>query len=1065
MNNMNEISRWKGSPVWRILTLMILLIFSSHTASSQTRQVQGTVRDQDGKPLAGVSVSVVESQKQTFSDGKGNFSIAVKSSDKSLTFSYVGYEGKIVALGDRTQLQVSLAVATSQMDEVVIIGYGTAQRKDLTGSVGSVKIEDLQKAPVKTFDEALAGRVAGVQVSSAEGQPGSSIDITIRGNNSITQSNFPLFVIDGFPFESAGDQSINPINTIDPGDIESIDVLKDASATAIYGARGANGVIIVTTKRGKVGKPVLTFNTYYGLQENNKRLQSLDPYEFVRLQNEIDSVRTRTLYFQDGRNLDYYRTVKGINWEDEITRVAPMQNHYFNIAGGTDKTKYSTTLSYTGQDGVLINSGFKRILGKMVLDQQVNDKLKVGMNASYSYIKTFGTPTSASGYVNETNMLFSVWSFRPLSIDPTLDLINEPVDPEVEQGNNNTFNPILTARNELRENYGGSLNTNAYLEYEINKYLKLRLAGGYNQGQREYDVFNGRFSRSGFISNFAVSGSKSIFMSSGWQNANTLTYARRLNKNHYFDLMVGFSAESGKSRLFNGSAILLPNESLGLNGLGEGIPNAVGAGSSEWALASFMGRLNYKLLDRFIFTTTLRVDGSSRFLGDNIWGYFPSAAAAWQMDKEEWLKSVPAISTSKLRLSWGVTGNNAVSNFAAYPAMAAVNTDAGNFYNNFPGYTFGGGYSNGLANISIGNPNLKWESTSQIDIGYNLGLFKDKLTVEVDVYDKKTSNLLLNADMSPNTGYYRSIKNIGKVGNRGLEITLSYSPVVKKDFSWNTSFNIAFNRNKVLSLAENQNYLLTSQGWGDDWKNIPGYVAKIGEPIGMFYGYIYEGVYKYGDFNKVGDNYVLKDNVTSNNASGTSVQPGDIKYRDLNGDYIINEADKTVIGNPNPIHIGGFSNNFSYKGFDLNVFLQWSYGNDILNANRIVFESAYKYGYNQWATYADRWTPENPDSDIPGVAAIKGNASKAYSTRVVEDGSFLRLKTVALGYNFKKEFLQGIKLKTLRIYASAQNLVTWTKYSGYDPEVSVRRSALTPGFDFSAYPRARTITVGLNTTF
>lgn len=1047
--------------------VVILALFCWSLPVFAQRTLKGTVSDINGQPLIGVTVAVKESKKAVVSDTKGNFQLTLQPQEKTLLFTYIGYQEKTVTPGDKKELSVVMNEAVSQMNDVVVIGYGTVRRRDLTGSVASVNMPDLQKAPVKTFDEALAGRVAGVQVTSSEGQPGSNINITIRGNNSITQSNFPLFVIDGFPVESASDYSINPINTLDPNDIESIDILKDASATAIYGARGANGVVIVTTKRGKVSAPVITYNGYYGLQENNKRISSLNPYDFVKLQQEIDPLKTQELYFKDGKTLDYYKTVEGINWEDQVTRVAPMTNHYVNMSGGSTKTKYSTTLSYTGQDGVLLNSGFKRMLGKIALDQSVNDKLKVGINTAYSYVKNFGTPTSVSGYVNETNLLFSVWSFRPIVANSDYDLINAPTDDpgEVEQGNNNTFNPVLTLKNELRENYGANINANAYAEYAINSFLKLRITGGYNGGTREYDVFNGRYSRAGFISLNAVSGSKTFYQNSGWQNSNTLTYSRRFNKNHYLDVMGGIAMEAGKSKAFGAYAINLPNESTGLNGLDEGTPNTITSYSSEWTLASFLGRINYKLFDRFLFTATMRADGSSRFQANNKWGYFPSGAAAWQMDKEKFMKAIPQVSSATLKVSYGVTGNNGVSNFASYPAMGVANNDAANFYNNYPAYTFGGAYQVGLANLNIGNPNLKWETTRQVDIGYNLGLFKDRLMIEFDVYEKRTSNLLLNADMAPNTGYFRSVKNIGKVSNRGLELSISYSPVVKKDFSWNSSFNISFNRNKVLALADNQNYILTSQGWGDDWKNIPGYIALINRPIAQFYGLLYDGVYGYDDFLKVGQNYVLKNNVTSNNASGTNVQPGDIKYKDLNGDYIINENDKTVIGNPVPKHIGGFTNNFTWKNFDLSVFMQWSYGNDILNANRIMFESAYKYGYNQWQSYKDRWTPENTDSNIPGVQAIKGTAAKSYSTRVVEDGSFLRIKTVSFGYNVPKSSLKALKMNAIRVYVSAQNLYTFTGYSGYDPEVSVRNSALTPGFDFSAYPRARTITFGLSATF
>lgn len=1059
--NLNSGSAFKCKTV---VMSLLLLCLSLHL-HSQNRFIKGKVTDIKGEPLVGVTVQVKGAQKGVATDRQGTFKISLADGEKILLFKYIGFEQREVTVGSQESVSVVLNESSMMMEEAVVVGYGTVKRRDLTGSVGSVNVDDLQKAPVKTFDEALAGRVAGVQVTSSEGQPGSNINITIRGNNSITQSNYPLFVIDGFPFEGASDFPVNPLATIDPNDIESIDVLKDASATAIYGARGANGVIMVTTKRGKVGKSVITYNAYYGLQENNKRVTSLNPYEFVKLQFEIDSIRTKSLYFKNGKNLEDYRNVAGIDWEDQVTRVAPMQNHYLNMAGGTEKTKYSASLSYTGQDGVLINSGFERMMGKLVLDQEVNDKLKVGINSTYSYVKNYGSPTSASGYSNETNLLFNVWAFRPVAVDSSINLIDSPIDPEVEQGNNNTFNPVLTAKNELRENFGNNLVANAFAEYSFTKDLKLKIAGGINRGAREYDLFNGPFSRAGFLSNNAISGSKTFINSTGWQNTNTLTYTKRINENHYFDLLGGFTAERGESSGFGAYAINLPNESLGLNGLEEGEANNITSYSSDWSMASFFGRVNYKLSDRYLFTATMRSDGSSRFQGKNKWGYFPSAAVAWQMDKEPFMKSLKFVSTSKLRFSWGVTGNNAVSNYASHAALSTANPDAGNPANNNPGYTFGGGYQNGLISVGIGNPDLKWESTRQLDLGYNLGLFKDKVNIEVDVYEKRTTDLLLNADMSPNTGYYRSVRNIGKVGNKGLEISLSYSPITKKDFNWTSSFNIAFNKNEVLALSDNQNYIVSSQNWGQDWQNVYGYVAMVGQPISQFYGLIYDGVYQYDDFIKVGQTYTLKNNVTANNASRGAVQPGDVKYRDLNGDLIINEDDKTVIGNPNPKHIGGFSNNFSYKGFDLSVFLQWSYGNDIYNANRIMFESAYKYGYNQYESYLNRWSPDNQDSDIPGVQAIKGAGLKAYSTRIVEDGSFLRLKTVTFGYSLPKDLLSRVKIGSARVYVSAQNLYTFTNYSGYDPEVSVRNSALTPGFDFSAYPRARTITFGLTTSF
>ena len=1049
----------------RFLALLALLLLTFSASVMAQTNVSGTVKDDQGEILTGVSVLVKGTKVSTTTNQDGKYQIAVPAGSTTLVFSYLGYEPKEMTIAGNV-INATLKSSISTLNDVVVIGYGTTTRKDLTGSVGSVNISDLQKAPVKSFDEALAGRVAGVQVTSSEGQPGSSINITIRGNNSVTQNNYPLVVIDGIIFEDPNNLSVNPLNTIDPNDIESINVLKDASSTAIYGARGSNGVIMVTTKRGKEGVPTISYNGYYGLQENTKRVESLSPYEFVKLQNEIDPIRTKNLYFVNNMTLDSYAGLKGINWENEVTRVAPMQNHYLNLSGGTKKTKYNASLSYTGQDGILLNSGFNRLQGKFVLDQEVSDRLKVGITATYSGVKNYGSPTSTGSFTNEANLLFSVWAFRPLAVNPNTNLLDLARDPEVEEANNFTFNPVLTVKNELRENNGENLAASGFAEYQITKELKFKTVASINKGSRIYDVFNGSMSRSGIAGAYLVNGSKTYLNSNTWQSYNTLNYAKRLNKDHYFDVMGGFTLEENKSSSFGAAAALLPNESLGLSGLDEGNPLNITSVTSKSTMASFIARANYKLFDRFLFTGSLRADGSSRFLGDNKWAYFPSAAVAWQLNNEQFVKNIRAISNAKLRVSYGATGNNGVGNFAAHPALSFANPDGTYTINNFPSYTFGGSDSKGLMYSSLGNAALKWEATKQADIGLELGFFKQRLTAEVDVYKKTTDDLLLNAPMSPSSGYNRVFKNIGKVQNQGLEITLGGTPIQTKDFTWTSSFNIAFNRNKVLELTDNQLYMLTSQGWGDDWKNIPGYVAKLNEPIAQFYGLVYAGTYKYEDFDLLGGVYTLKNNVPSNGGSRANVKPGDVKYVDLDGDGQITEFDKTVIGNPNPVHVGGFSNNFNYKGFDLGIFLQWSYGNDIINANRIMFESSYKYGYNQYATYTDRWSPENPASDMPGVAAGRGSSLKAYSTRVIEDGSFLRLKTVSLGYTLPSAWLQKSKVfKTGRVYVAAQNLYTWTNYSGYDPEVSVRNSALTPGFDYSAYPRARTITFGINTTF
>ncbi|MNK01769.1 vitamin B12/cobalamin outer membrane transporter [compost metagenome] len=1045
---------------------LILLMCISMASMAQVRTVTGVVTDLKGDPLVGVTVQIKGTKTMVNSNGNGGFSIKVPEGSQMLIFSYIGYEPKEAAVGQNTNLKIALKESTSQLNDVVVIGYGTVKRKDLTGSVASVNVADLQKAPVRSFDEALAGRVAGVQVVSSEGGPGGTVDIVIRGGNSITQNNSPLYVIDGFPMEDVNNATLNasnPISSIDPSDIESIDVLKDASATAIYGARGANGVIVVTTKRGKIGAPAISYNTYFGLQHNNKRMELLNPYEFVKLQYEIDPITTRKIYLNkrtDIENtdvpLDYYKGVQGVDWESQIMRTAPMQNHNLGLIGGTEKTKYNFSLSYFDQDGIIIYSGFNRLQGRLSLDQEVNSKLKVGVNTNYSTIKRFGTPPSASTYQNQLALLYSVWAYRPIpGFNSSASLIDVPLDPELDAGPTEyRFNPIFTTKNELREDVGETFMVNGYAEYAIMPNLKLRVTAGATKGTTQFDVFNNSGSRTGNPStNNKINGGITIYNSMKWLNENTLSYNKKFNKDHELSAVGGFTMEAGKGRSFGAFAKLLPNEGLGLSGLDEGVPLSIQSTTTNNTLSSFLGRANYTYKSKYLFTASFRADGSSRFI-NNKWGYFPSGSFAWRLGSEPFMKKLKFVSSAKLRTSYGFTGNNGIGDFSAYPSY--VSPLAG-------GYSFGNQMVNGSYSGSMGNVDLKWEKTEQMDFGLDLGLFKDRINIEIDAYRKNTSDLLLNASLPTSSGYSKQFNNIGKVRNEGLELTLNATPIHGKDFKWTTNFNISFNRNKVLELAENELTLTSVQRWGAGWEDIPGYVAKLGKPVAQFYGYIWDGVYKYEDFNQLGPNsFILKDNITANGETRPNVQPGDIKYRDLNGDLVIDAKDRTVIGNPLPIHTGGFSNNFTYKNFDLSVFFQWSYGNDIYNANRLALETGMLINTNQFASYANRWSPSNPDSNIPGV---KGTTNMAYSTRVVEDGSFIRLKTVQLGYTLPSAFLKRIKIKSVKAYMSAQNIMTWSKYSGYDPEVSVRRTALTPGFDYSAYPRAFTATLGLNVNF
>ncbi|HVI43686.1 MAG TPA: TonB-dependent receptor [Chitinophaga sp.] len=1019
--------------------------------------VTGKVTDANGAPLPAVSITVKGTTTGTTTDLKGQFHINVPGGDAVLVFSCIGFAKQEMNPGSNRELNIRMLPQNSSLEQVVVIGYGEVKKKDLSGSVGLVNVDNMNKAPVVSFDQALAGRVAGVQVSSTDGQPGAMMNITIRGANSLTKENAPLYVVDGFPIEN------NDNNAINPADIATIDILKDASATAIYGARGANGVIIITTKRGKAGPPLVTYNGYYGFQQEVKKLKVLSPYEFVKVQMEIDSARADSVYFKgQHKSLEDYRNVEGIDWYDKVSRVAPMQNHNISLSGGNGKSRYALSASYTGQDGIFVNTGFRRYQARITLDQGITDKVRFGLTANYADTKEFGTLATANGGITTASLMYSIWAYRPIlntSSASTIDYEDELFDPEVSALADYRTNPLLQLKNELRERLSGNLIANAYLEYTIINGLKLRVTGGVSRVSIQSNAFNNSLTRSGSPDNprsQGINGSQDITTVLNFTNENTLTYDRTFNREHNLNIVGGYTQQTGKTNLFGASAIQINNESLGLSGMDEGTPQAIKAASANWGLLSFLARVNYSYRSKYLLTASIRADGSSKFPKGSRWSYFPSAAVAYRISEENFMKHQKFITDAKVRFSYGVTGNNRVGEFDYISTLSTGYTT---------GYSFGNAApSRGMVSGILGNPDMRWEGTQQFNAGVDITFWKDRISFTGDYYYKRTNDLLLTADIPAVTGYTSTVKNIGSVSNSGIELSLGITNIHTRNFSWNADFNIAFNRNKVLALTQNQEALTKTTS--AIYNSNPVYIAKIGKPIAQFYGIIYEGVYQYSDFNQQADGtYVLKDGIPSNGGNRASIRPGDARYRDINYDGVINLSDYTVIGDPNPDFTGGFNNNFTYKNFDLNVFFQFSYGNDVLNANRVVFENvtpASGANVNKYLSYMNRWTPEHPNNDIP---RINGQGADFYTSRIVEDGSYLRLKTISLGYNIPARLLKGIKMKSIRVYASAQNLYTWTRYSGIDPEVSTRHSTLTPGFDYSPYPRARTVIFGVNASF
>ena len=1056
---MKKTHKMKRTQIPRFFVVLLILFSSVQYTFSQQSTVVGTVVDKMNEPIIGASIKLKGTPKGTITDLNGKFSIAAPK-NSTIEISYLGMISQTVK-NDGKPLIITLEASDQSLDDVIVVGYGQSTKRDVTGSLSKVNMSDVLKAPVPSITDALGGRIAGVSVTTGDGQPGVGANIVIRGNNSLTGSNSPLYVIDGFPLESAN------LNSTPPEDIESMEILKDASATAIYGARGANGVILITTKKGKVGKPVISYDGSYGFQHVPNRMQLMGPYDYVKMANDFNPANTAKYYFTFdnslGRNktLDDYIATPGLDYQDAMFQVAPMQSHNIALRGGTENTKYSVSLNTMDQQGVIVYGGYNRIQGKVVLDQKINKTFSTGINVGYSQIKTYGVVPSQTQSLTNTAIMVDVWGARPLNTSGTLeDLLNSDFDPNsapIDRIYN--INPVINAKNAINDRLNKTLNANGYLEVNFTPQLKLRISGGINQSEnKNSDFYNSHTKQGSPYSTYGVNGQIAYNQSDTWLNENILTYNVKLKNGHKLNAIGGFTMQGANSAAFSAQAKQAPYENLGLSGLDLATPIAIGSSSSAWTMASYLGRINYDYKSKYLLTASFRADGSSKFAPENKWSYFPSGSLAWRASEEDFIKKgIPSISDLKLRASWGVTGNNRVGDFAA---MASMN---GTYYYNGVDYS-------AIVPTSLANTTLRWENTAQTNLGIDFGLFEQRIVLTVDAYRKTTYDLLLNSKIPGSTGYTQATKNIGSVQNQGLEFTINTINIKSKDFQWSTNFNISFNQNKVLDLAEGQNSLLTpAVNNSNSAFYATNYAAIIGQPMAQMLGYVYDGLYQYSDFNvSPSGAYILKNDVPCNTATRANlVQPGHIKFKDLNGDGIITSSDRTVIGNPNPIHTGGISNTFTYKGIDLNVFFQWSYGNDIYNGNRYMFESsksAYQ-GYNKFATYVNRWSPDNLNATIPvalGEADALGNYA---STRTVEDGSYLKLKTVSLGYTFPSKLMNKIGMSKLRVYAAAQNLITWTRYSGFDPEVSVLSTALTPGFDFSTYPRATTVSFGINAAF
>ena len=1049
-----------------LLTSLTLFTATVWNMSAQNMEVKGRVTDKAGEPL--VAVTVYESgntSNGTVTDMDGNYSISISPSG-TLVFSCLGFEELQEAVSKRSTINVSLAEEQLSIDaaEVVSIGYGTVSRRDLTGSVSKVDMGEIMKTPVTNFDQALTGRIAGVVVSTSDGALGTEANITIRGNNSLTQSSAPLYIIDGFPSESSMATSLNS------ADIESIDILKDASATAIYGARGANGVIVITTKQGVEGKPKINFSASWTGSKIANKVDLMDGYEFVEFQTDRYETYTGTnSYLSDGYTLEDYRTADWVDWQDEVYRPALTQNYNISLSGGSKEmgNRYNVSFSALDQDGIIVKSNFQRYQGKINFTQKIGKKVELNLLANYSRSVTNGvTPTdaqqssSASGW-----LIYSIWGYRPvkpLSQGSILDdYLDELVDSDINSADDYRFNPAKTVRNEYRKTIVDYFSGNGSLSWTIIDDLVLKVSGGYTMNKRRREEFNGSQTYTGYAGSPSGKGiNGAIYWTDQvtWLNENTLTWTKHIRRNHHLTLLGGITFQGQNTDYKGVRAEQLSTEALGLNGLNTGEYQNVTPYEYAWRQMSGLFRLNYNYRYKYYLTASFRADGSSKFPADNRWGYFPSAGLSWNFNREELLKDSRWLKNGKLRLSWGLTGNNRTTTpYDYYAQITTLPGDPDSF-----DYVFNGQIVSGYFPNNMSNDNLKWETTEQWNVGIDLSFFEnDRIRLTADWYMKNTYDLLLQATMPSSSGYTSAMMNIGSMRNSGVELSLETLNINHKNFQWMTSFNIAFNRNKVTALTRNQYSLFSPVSWDQRFNSQYPYVTQVGKPSGLMYGYIYEGTYKESDFI---NGSTLKSGIPYSSSTGrANVKPGDPKYADVNGDGIIDDNDRTVIGCGQPLHTGGFGNTFYFYGFDVNIFFSWSYGNDILNANRLIFENGNISNLNQLSSYTGRYdSVKNPDSDIPAIGA---NDMYVDSSRVVEDGSFLKLRNISVGYTLPRSALRKMHFDTMRVYVSADNIWTWTNYSGPDPEVSTRNSVLTPGFDWSAYPRSFGLTAGISFTF
>ena len=1081
------------------LVLMLLLAFGlPFIGFSQNITIKGKVVDDNNVPIPKASVLGKGLKKGTQTDENGNFSITITPVNQigTLVVSCVSYGTKIVTSDGNSPLTVKLTKEVTSGDEVVVVGYQTMRRKDLSGSVSSVSSKQLKDLPVNTGAEALTGKAAGVQVTSNEGGPGADYTIKLRGGTSITQDNNPLYIVDGIAVDNA-------LSVISPQDIQTIDILKDAAATAIYGSRGANGVIIITTKSGKASKKLsVSYNAYFGWKELPKELELMQPYDFVVYQYEraganlatsADISRLQTNY--GTANFDtlgqFYKNTPFIDWQKTMMgRKAFQQSHNLSLSGGDKKTQYNLSLGYNAEQGILVGTDYSRALASFKIDHQFSTKFKMGLTGRINSQQLNGAGVSPG--VDENGVtagrLRNIIKYVPLENSHFNPNAFDPSLIDQASASQGLVNPLILSQNDLKKKINNVYNFTTNASYTINSWLSFKTTIGFDRSVQYTKTFSDTVtyvSRAPGNNHLPVAGIDTITKTT-LTNSNVLTYSNAKGKGHF--------------KKNNSLQILLGHETIQLNTTEQ---NSVlhlfsnGVSSSEvWhnlfadtahyalgypqltkvesRLLSFFTKVNYAYKDKYLATLSYRADGSSKFAPGNRWGYFPAGSVAWKVSKEDFMQKVKFVSEFKLRFSYGTSGNNRIDDYAYLQNFTNVGQGYYGVLNNTNSSTTVTAPVNILTNTF-----LKWETTTSRNFGIDITLFK-KLQLTVDLYKNTSADLLLlNPIASPS--YVAQYQNAGATENKGVEFQMVYPIISHKNFDWSANFNISFNKNIVTSLGDQPSKLVNS-GISTAAPTFSDYYAQPGQPLGQIYGYVNDGWYlpsEFSGYNNITNTFTPKPGTLVNNSGFAQAQPGSIKFKDLNGDGVIDSKDETVIGNANPKFFGGLTQQFRYKKFDASIFVNFVYGNQVYNANKLEFIGGYNTDQNMLAIMKDRWKTMDANgnvvTDLTALTALNKDTKiwKPIVTQnfnamswAVEDGSFLRINNVTVGYTFG--FKKNSVIRSLRAYATVNNVAVFTSYSGYDPEVNVRtkpNNFPTPGLDYSAYPKARSFVFGLNANF